>query len=277
MNGQQVDTEMKRQETLYSLAAIVLSAGLVAASNPTDIGTGRIYLYLYWVARLAIEGALFLAFRSLLETSRLIERRPFLLITTAFLLSLIPFVLATTAFDIVLGFPELGLGTVRPEGVSFIREFLLEVGYLADDHLFLCLILSLPRLLEWRRGEIMPDTSPGVAGAISRSDNTLVLPMLTPPLDGAIIRLEAQEHYVVVVSTGEQRMVLGRFSDFVSTLPSSLGMQVHRSHWIASSAAQEVFRDNRNMKLRLSNGDVVPVSRRHRDAVTSMLSSAETD
>lgn len=267
MNGRRIGTKMTGREIGYLLAVVILSAGLVAASNPSDFGAGRALLYLYWMTRLAIEAALFLAFRSLVEAGGLFGRRPPVLTAVAFLLSLVPFVLAATAFDIVLGFPELGLGTTRPGDGLFVSEFVLEVGYLADDHLFLCLLLSLPRLLEWWSGREATDPPVETANA----EATHFLPMLNPPLDGAIIRLEAQEHYVVVVSTGEQRMVLGRFSDFIATLPPSLGMQVHRSHWIARSAAREVFQDNRNMKIRLTNGDVVPVSRRHRDAASDML------
>lgn len=257
---------MTRRDIGYVLAVVVLSAGLVAASNPNDFGAGRVLLYLYWITRLAIEAALFLAFRSLVEAGGLIGRRPPILTAVAFLLSLVPFVLAVTAFDIVLGFPELGLGTSRSGGDSFVTEFVLEVGYLTDDHIFLCLLLSLPRLLEWWSGRAAPDPPADT----NTAKDTPLLPMLNPPLDGAIIRLEAQEHYVVVVSTGEQRMVLGRFSDFIATLSPSLGMQVHRSHWIARNAVQEIFHDNRNMKIRLTNGDVVPVSRRYRDSVTHM-------
>lgn len=277
MNGQRSDAKMKHQEIVYSLAAVILSAGLIAASNPADFGSGRVLLYLYWITRLAIQGTLFLAFRSLLETAGLIGQKPLILTAAAFLLSLVPFVLAVTAFDIVLGFPELGIGAVQSGTASLVREFLLEVGYLSDDHLFLCLLLSLPRLLEWWSPAEISKAPPGVDEATQRAENLSILPMLSPPMEGAIIRMEAQEHYVVVVSTGEQRMVLGRFSDFVSTLPQSFGLQVHRSHWIAANAAQEIFQDKRNMKVRLNNGDVVPVSRRHRDAVTNLLREDNSD
>lgn len=266
---------MKREELLFSLAVILLSAGLVAASNPSDFGLGRILLYLYWVTRFAIEGALFVAFRSLLETGRMFDRRPLVLIASAFLLSLVPFVLATTAFDIVLGFPELGLEQWPATGGSFVGEFLLEIGYLTDDHLFLCLILSLPRLLELRPAGLITNAQSGSTLGVG-DENAPVLPMLKPPLEGLLIRLEAQEHYVIIVAADEQRMVLGRFSDFISTLPTSLGLKVHRSHWVATDAAVEVFQDNRNMKLRLTNGDVVPVSRRYREAVTDLLHTTDT-
>lgn len=261
---------MKREETLYLSVVILLVGGLVASTNPSSLGVDRLYLFLYWLTRFVIEGGLFIAFRSLLETVEAVRHRPIVLFLTAFATSLVPFVLATTALDIVLGFPELGIEPGPIDGVPFIREFLLEVVYLGDDHLFLCLILSLPRLLGPGRNAAAEADHPPVA-ATPVPESQPILPMLDPPLDGEIIRLEAQEHYVIVVSTHEQRMVLGRFSDFAATLPPSLGLKVHRSHWVACFAAREAFEENRNMKLRLSNGDVVPVSRRHRQEVMEML------
>ncbi len=256
---------MKRDEMVYLVAAGALAAGLVAATNPDRFGWDRGFLYLYWLSRIAIEGGLFVAFRSLLETAGRFQQRPELLIALAFLLSLIPFVLATTAFDIILGFPELGLERALAGGPSVVQAFLLEIVYLADDHLFLCVLLSLPRLLKLVADDKTSEARP------RPSREQPLLPMLDPPLDGNVIRLEAQEHYVLIVSTQEQRLVLGRFSDFAATLPESLGLKVHRSHWVANRAAAKAYQENRNMKLRLTNGDVIPVSRRYRKTVAALL------
>ncbi|MCP4316160.1 MAG: LytTR family transcriptional regulator [Hyphomicrobiales bacterium] len=265
---------MKRTELLYVLLAALCIAGAISATNPNTFGERRIFLYLYWIVRIAIECGLFVAFRSLLEVAGICTARRYPLFLSAFLVSLFPFVLATTALDIVLGFPELGLATAGLGGASFLREFFLEVVYLADDHLFVCLLLSLPRFLVAGAGvtfaahaELEPVETPlPLVGKI--------LPMLDPPLKGTLMRVEAQEHYVIINSNEEQRMVLGRFSDVVATLPRPLGMQVHRSHWVAHAAVTEVFTENRNMKLRLANGDVVPVSRRFRDTVSEQFETS---
>ncbi|WP_169054210.1 LytTR family DNA-binding domain-containing protein [Nitratireductor sp. XY-223] len=258
---------MKWSETVYVLAATLLAAGIVAATNPNAFGDLRIFLYAYWLVRLSIECGLFIAFRSLLEAAGMARERRFLLFSSAFLLSLIPFVLAITALDIVLGFPELGLAVPGGAEGAFLREFFLEVGYLADDHLFLCLLVSLPRLIA-RSGSptlLLREFEQPLDEAHVLGPEQL--PMLDAPLKGALLRVEAQEHYVIINTTEEQRMVLGRFSDIVALLPGALGMQVHRSHWVAGAAVSSVFTEKRNMKLRLRNGDVVPVSRRFRSAV----------
>ncbi|MEX3008394.1 LytTR family DNA-binding domain-containing protein [Hoeflea sp. TYP-13] len=263
---------MKRAEMLFVLLATLLIAGIISATNPNTFGGKRVFLYTYWLVRISIECGLFIAFRSLLETNGVFSGRRYPLFLTAFFLSLFPFVLATTALDIVLGFPELGLADAGVADDSFISEFFLEVGYLIDDHLFVCLLLSLPRFLIGTGEEsgLLTETVMSSEEALHAPMNA-ILPMLDPPLKGTIIRVEAQEHYVIINSTEEQRMVLGRFSDVVATLPRPLGMQVHRSHWVARAAVAGVFTEKRNMKLRLANGDVVPVSRRYRRSVADQF------
>lgn len=266
---------MNRTEMLFVLFAALFVAGIVSATNPNVFGEWRVFLYLYWLVRIAIECGLFVAFRSLLETAGIFKGKRYLLFVAAFFVSLFPFVLAITAMDIVLGFPELGLATAGLGGASFFREFVLEVGYLIDDHLFVCLLLSLPRLLvnENAKNQVLSPHGSISAEALDAASGNM-LPMLDPPLKGTLIRVEAQEHYVIINSSEEQRMVLGRFSDVVGTLPRPLGMQVHRSHWVARAAVTEAFTEKRNLKLRLANGDVVPVSRRYRDTVSEHFDAA---
>lgn len=263
---------MKRSELVYILVITLLAVGLVSATNPNTFGSDRPILYLYWLLRLFIECGLFVAFRSLLDSNDTVRLKPVPLFVSALFLSLVPYVLAMTTFDIVLGVPELGLDGQVPGGGSFFGAFLLEIAYLFDDHLFLCLMVSLPRLLSAQES-----TGPAFEGMIADhgtsalTDGRDILPMLDPPLRGKPLRIEAQEHYVVIHATEENRMFLGRFSDVVQSLPDALGLRVHRSHWVAREEVSEVFVERRNTKLRLRNGEVVPVSRRYRRVVADQF------
>jgi DNA-binding LytR/AlgR family response regulator len=62
-------------------------------------------------------------------------------------------------------------------------------------------------------------------------------------------------------------MVLARFSDLLRELSRDEGMQVHRSHWIAISAVSKKEKSGQSMNLRLTTGDLVPVSRRYQQQV----------
>ena len=62
-------------------------------------------------------------------------------------------------------------------------------------------------------------------------------------------------------------MVLHRFSDAVKQTPNTLGMQVHRPHWVALSAVENIIIEGQSMKLKLVNDKEVPVSRTFRTSV----------
>ena len=85
---------------------------------------------------------------------------------------------------------------------------------------------------------------------------------LPPMLGEDIVYLGVSGHYLNVVTTAGSHPVLMRLSDAVAAL-GDLGMQVHRSYWVAfGHVAGTVRRDGRTMVC-LTGGDEVPVSRRY--------------
>jgi len=115
---------------------------------------------------------------------------------------------------------------------------------------------------------------PDVVGSSDRSSETGYLRHLDQPLKGELLRVEAQEHYVRLVSDQENRMVLYRFNDIVSELPGKLGMQVHRSHWVAFAAAESLYRDSGRLWLTITDGSKIPVSRKYSEDVQSRFGSS---
>jgi hypothetical protein len=208
--------------------------------------------------------------------------------------SLVPFALSVTALDLILGLPELegmvALGGTATEALqlsqperSRVTSFLLEMVYLSDNHLALCLLLSAPKMFSSsapavsQRLEEHSDRSDQVSlsetmlfddGTIGHVENAETpangyLRHLERPFDEELLRVEAQEHYVRLVGRTESRMVLYRFNDIVSELSSELGMQVHRSHWVSYSAIERSLREEGRLWLVLTEGSRVPVSRKH--------------
>ena len=119
-------------------------------------------------------------------------------------------------------------------------------------------------------GGAMPDTD-----AI---DNRLTLPQvpflrrLPGDAQGEIIYLTTKRHYIQVYTTAGRVRLLLRFADAVAEL-ADLGMQVHRSYWVAlSQVTGMVKRDNRTV-LRLRGDHEVPVSRTYLNIVKAALSN----
>ena len=267
-----------------------LVAGLLASHQSAQYASfGVIGTYLYWIGRILIEAVFFIG--ALLVVEKYLKQLipEWVGYALAALLSLVPFTLAITMLDLIIGFPELGFNgdtTTAPDKKG--QAFGLEIIYLLDNHLFLCALLLLPRFLlssQPNENNVLENNSEVAESSesqetVSQIERAQEVPLtffdsLEPPLEGHACSMEAQEHYILITTTEGSRMVLHRFSDAVRQTPPTMGMQVHRSHWVAHSAVQEVLVEGQSMKLRLADDKLVPVSRTFRAAVESRYSDQD--
>lgn len=89
------------------------------------------------------------------------------------------------------------------------------------------------------------------------------------PLDkrGALIALSVQDHYVQVMTDKGSTLILMRLSDAMAEVGDTPGLQVHRSHWVATGAVTAARRDGARAILSLANDMDIPVSRTYLPAV----------
>ena len=255
---------MGYREERYVIVIALLCAVIIAAHNYSGGGFAALLgSYLYWLVRISIQSLLFFGTRLFIQ-NYVGRSYSFTAITiSAILLSLVPFVLSVTAIDIVLGYPELGIDS-PDQSVQFrISALLLELFYLLDNHVALCLLLSIPGWILGREQQRSNQSD--------RENQGTFLSAIDPPLQGDIIWVEAQEHYARITTDSEVRMVLARFSDIVRELSGMDGMQVHRSHWIARSAVVEELKQGQKYHLRITTGEIVPVSRSYKSRVEKQL------
>lgn len=83
---------------------------------------------------------------------------------------------------------------------------------------------------------------------------------------GPLVRIEAQDHYLNVVTDKGGSLILLRLSDAVRELSGTPGLLVHRSHWVALQGVVAHRRENGRDLLIMSDGVKVPVSRSNRAA-----------
>mgnify|MGYP006299663151 CR=1 FL=1 len=86
---------------------------------------------------------------------------------------------------------------------------------------------------------------------------------LSAPLEGRLLCLEMQDHYLKIHHSGGSEMILCRMEDAAREL-GSLGRRVHRSWWVAADAVDGVEREGQRTLLRLTDGRRVPVGRSFR-------------
>lgn len=80
---------------------------------------------------------------------------------------------------------------------------------------------------------------------------------------GALWALSVEDHYVHVRTAKGTEMVLLRLRDAMREVGDTAGMQVHRSHWVATDAIASATRNGDGATLTLTDGTDIPVSRRY--------------
>ncbi len=96
-----------------------------------------------------------------------------------------------------------------------------------------------------------------------------LLSRLPSRLGDEIVALEAEDHYLRVHTARGSDLVLMRLSDAIAAIEPGLGLQVHRSWWVAQDAICEIIRSEQRSHLKLRNGLLVPVGRTYWAAVRS--------
>ena len=87
---------------------------------------------------------------------------------------------------------------------------------------------------------------------------------MVPDRRAALVRLEVQDHYVLIVTARGRDLVLMRLADAVRETAPVDGMQVHRSHWVARDGVAALTREagkNGRLVIETTDGATVPVSR----------------
>ncbi|MCC5860196.1 MAG: LytTR family transcriptional regulator DNA-binding domain-containing protein [Ectothiorhodospiraceae bacterium] len=101
------------------------------------------------------------------------------------------------------------------------------------------------------------------------SPGALFFHRLETPLQGRLLCLEMQDHYMIVHTTGGRQMVLCRMADAAREL-EGLGRRVHRSWWVADDAVVGRLRQQGRLMLRLTDGRRVPVGRTYQSAIAHL-------
>lgn len=79
---------------------------------------------------------------------------------------------------------------------------------------------------------------------------------------GPILRLEALDHFVTVVTSAGQYHLRMRFADAIDEMDGVEGLRTHRSHWVTRAAILGTERENRRLFVHVACGARIPVSRK---------------
>ena len=110
-------------------------------------------------------------------------------------------------------------------------------------------------------------STPAASGAAPRTPFT---DRLSPDADGDLVFLKSEGRYIDVHTTEGSNRVIARFADAVDQL-GDVGMQVHRSYWVAHRHVTDVVKRDTHTVLILTDGREIPVSRTYLQSVRATL------
>ncbi len=99
-----------------------------------------------------------------------------------------------------------------------------------------------------------------------------LLDRLPPELRGELIAVSVEDHYTRVITNKGSHLMLMRFSDALKELQNAEGLQVHRSHWVAQKSVDSLIKESGRLRLKLTDGQEVPVSRTYSAEVREQFS-----
>jgi hypothetical protein len=91
---------------------------------------------------------------------------------------------------------------------------------------------------------------------------------------GAIIAVEAEDHYVRLHTRDRNLLVLMPFVEAIRAFDAVAGFRTHRSYWVREAAILEFQDRDGKSTVRMEGGLIVPVSRRYRELLRHSLYSA---
>lgn len=80
-------------------------------------------------------------------------------------------------------------------------------------------------------------------------------------MEGPILALQSEDHYVRVHTAQGSELLLMRLRDAIAEMEGTPGEQVHRSWWVANEGIETVTMSGRNWMIRLTTGQEVPIAR----------------
>lgn len=122
----------------------------------------------------------------------------------------------------------------------------------------------------------IPQAAPNEAGAAAAAAvappppeprRPAILDRLPVHLRGQIAYMSMQDHYVDVHTDKGSTLVLMRLADAITETEGVAGLQIHRSHWVASAAVAAAVRREGRLLLKMQDGAELPVSRPYMAAV----------
>lgn len=245
--------------TLFALTQILFEPTAALGLSPlAKLGffTGQAYLSL----------ALLIAVTRLLGSVRLLQSLPsFAVIALSGAIGAMMFSPIALGLEVLFQPVDLDEPGAGP-AVFSIPAIISEAASITPPITVIWMLINVPLL--WRNTNQTEGTTPPQPEDL---DQALLWQRLPWELGQDVITIEAQQHYLNVVTTEGSALIFLRLKEAVSALETVPGIQCHRSHWVALGHVKDLRGSRSNATCIMTNGLSVPVSRRRYGDVREAL------
>ena len=264
----------------YFIAIGLFLALLFTVLGPQGSADGNwLFRLLQWSLQVAVPMVMLITTHLLLSKSTLFDRlNPWVKLTISGLIGGLLFTPIALALDFLLGVDQwLGF-----DDSDRIQSLLLdEIAGVVPPVMLVWIGMNAPRILGLNfslQDKSAKGDSPAVKTETAGSGSSQsaggqrgFLSQLPASIGLDIICLMAELHYLRVVTSKGQSLVLYNLRDAIAELSPETGIQTHRSYWAAyGHVVKRVTRDGRTF-LVMDDGSEVPVSRRRAPAVKKAI------
>lgn len=265
----------------YFITIGLFLALLFTVLGPRGSADGTwLFRLLQWSLQVAVPMTILIATHLLLSKSTLFDHlNPWVKLTLSGLIGGLLFTPVALVLDFLLGVDQWrGFGD-RDRILSLLLD---EVAGVVPPVLLVWIGMNAPRVLglnfslqeKQAQGEVpvvttksaestCPETTDRQPGFLSR---------LPASVGQDIVCLMAELHYLRVVTSKGQSLVLYNLRDAIAELSPETGIQTHRSYWAAFDHVVKMVTNNGRTFLLMDDGSEVPVSRRRAPAVKKAVS-----
>ena len=152
--------------------------------------------------------------------------------------------------------PDAAALPARPAAVPSVEEPAADVPFLAERH------------------PIRQAEAEAKAKAAAEEPHARFLDRLPREIGRDIVYIRCNGHYLDVVTKAGTATLLMRFADALLEL-GDVGVRVHRSFWVAHAHIDGAISNGKRARIRMTNGELVPVSRTYRVEVSEAVSAPE--
>jgi len=265
----------------YFITIGLFLALLFTVLGPRGSADGTwLFRLLQWSLQVAVPMTILIATHLLLSKSTLFDRlNPWVKLTLSGVIGGLLFTPVALVLDFLLGVDQWrGFGDTD----RIFSLLLDEVAGVVPPVLLVWIGMNAPRVLglnfslqeRQAQGEV-PVLSTKTAESTfpeTRDREPGFLFRLPASVGQDIVCLMAELHYLRVVTSKGQSLVLYNLRDAIAELSPETGIQTHRSYWAAFEHVVKMVTSNGRTLLLMDDGSEVPVSRRRAPAVKKAIS-----